>query len=104
MALDILHLLPKFENVDSESDSAFFRTHVPWVAPQAYLNIIFKPAPQSVLPDVARTLRMPVALVEFLKKQNGVILFSGALSVFGVHRPGQLLNRENPFFDLPYSI
>jgi len=33
-----------------------------------------------------------------------VILFSGALSVHGVHRPGQLLKRQDPFSRLPFNI
>jgi hypothetical protein len=103
--IKVLNLLSGFENVkDHESEKAFFRTHVPGVGPLAYLHVIFKPAPEDVLPDAARKLRMPTALVEFLRLQNGATLFSGALSVYGVHRPGQLLHREDPFFDLPFNI
>lgn len=105
MAIDLLGAVSKFDNAnDRATDTAFFRTQVPWVAPMAYLNIIFKPAPKDVLPDVARRMKMPPALVEFLGKQNGAILFSDALSVDGVHRPGQLLNREDPFLGQPYNI
>jgi hypothetical protein len=42
---DLLSALAKFEPVnDRENDVAFFRTHVLWIAPEAYLNIIYKPA------------------------------------------------------------
>lgn len=105
MALGILHLLSEFEDVnDRESETAFFRTHVPWIGPQAYLNIIFKPAPEAVLAEAARRVRMPASLIEFLRRQNGAILFSGALSVCGVHRHGQLLNRQEAFSRMPFNI
>jgi hypothetical protein len=105
VAIDILQLLSRFENANGrESETAFFQTHVPWVAPLAYLNIIFKPAPNEVLSDVARRLNMPAPLIEFLGHQNGVILFSGALYVYGVHCPRQLLDRQDPFSRLPFNI
>jgi hypothetical protein len=105
MTIEVLRLLSTFENVnDRESETAFFRTHVPQAGSLAYLNIIFKPAATDVLGRVAVQLRMPAVLSEFLKVQNGAILFSGALSIYGVQRSGQLLNRGNPFFDLPFNI
>jgi hypothetical protein len=105
MTMDLLKALSHFQVAnDRENDSALYRTHVPWVGPLAYLNILFKGAPEEVLLVVARSLKMPMALVEFLRRHNGVILFSGALSVYGVHGPGQLLYREDPFFDLPFNI
>lgn len=105
MAVEFLPLLSGFENVnDRESEGAFFRTHVPRIGSLAYLNIIFKPVSTDVLQRVAAKLRMPVSLTEFLSVQNGAILFSGALSVYGVQRSGQLLDRKDPFFDLPFNI
>lgn len=105
MTIEVLRLLSTFENVnDRESETAFFRTHVPQAGSLAYLNIIFKPAATDVLRRVAVQLRMPAVLSEFLKVQNGAILFSGALSIYGVQRSGQLLNRGDPFFDLPFNI
>lgn len=105
MTIEVLRLLSTFENInDRESETAFFRTHVPQAGSLAYLNIIFKPAATDVLRRVAVQLRMPAVLSEFLKVQNGAILFSGALSIYGVQRSGQLLNRGDPFFDLPFNI
>ena len=105
MMVELLSLLSKFRVLnDRESEAAYFRTNIPWVGSQAYLNIVFKPAPPEVLVDTAGRLGMPGSLVEFLQIQNGAILFSGALSVCGVHRPGQLLNREQPFSQLPFNI
>ena len=105
MTIEVLRLLSTFENLnDRESESAFFCTHVPQAGSLAYLNIVFKPAETDVLRRVAVQLQMPAALAEFLNVQNGAILFSGALSIYGVHRSGQLLNRGDPFFDLPFNI
>ena len=105
MAVEVLPLLSRFENVnDRESETAFFRTQVPWVGSLAYLNIIFKPVPEEVLQTAAQGLRIPSSVIEFMRKQNGADLFSGALSVYGVHRPGQMLNRGDPFSDLPFNI
>jgi len=105
MQIDILSLLSGFDTAgDHETETAFFRTHVPWVAPLAYLHVVFKPAPHDVLSGVARGLKMPVSLTELLRGQNGAILFSGALSIYGIHRPGQLFKREDPNFALPFNI
>lgn len=105
MTIEVLRLLSAFENInDRESETAFFCTHVPQAGSLAYLNIVFKPAAADVLRRAAVKLRMPGVLAEFLSVQNGAILFLGALSIYGVHRSGQLLNRGDPFFDLPFSI
>src|SRR4029077_4010155 len=105
MAINLLRALSNFEAVnDRESETAFFRTHIPSMAPLAYLNIIFKGAREEMLLGAAQRLRMPEPLIESLRQHNGAILFSGALSIYGVHRPGQLLYREDPLFDLPFNI
>ena len=105
MAINLLHELSKFSIVnDRENKVAFFRTHVPSIGPLAYLNVIFKGAPNDVLLDSAQKLRMPRTLVELLRQQNGAFLFSGSLSIYGIHQPGQLLQRSDPLFDLPFNI
>ena len=105
MTIKVMTLLDKFDNIgDRESETAFYRTHIPWLAPLAYLNIIFKPAPEDALAIVAKKLKIPMPVLEFLRNQNGAILFSGALSVYGIHRPGQLINRDDPSCDLPFNI
>jgi hypothetical protein len=101
----MLTLLSKFEAVDDrESDTAFFKTHVPRVAPQAYLNIIHKPAAPDVLKTVATRLRIPPPWTKFLAQYNGAILFSSALYIFGVAGPGQMLNRDSHFSLPPINI
>jgi hypothetical protein len=105
MSTNLLDLVSRFRDVNNrESEGGFFRTHVPWVGPEAYLNIIFKPAPRDVLADAANRLNIPIVFTEFLAKQNGAILLSGVLSIYGTHRPGQLLNRSDTFSRLAFNI
>lgn len=99
--IDLFKLILKFRNVDNfENDTAFFLTHLPIVAPQAYLNIIFRPTAPDVSAEVGARLMIPVPIQEFLQRYNGVHLLSNSLIVCGVHRKGQLLNR-NDIFQLP---
>lgn len=105
MTLRLLDLLSQFGEANNrQSDGAYFCTHVPWVAPLAYLNVIFKPAPEKILIEAIRRLCIPPAFSEFLAIQNGAILFSGALSIYGAVQPGQLLNRSEPFSLPPFSL
>ncbi len=103
--IDLPSLINKFREVnDHESDVAFFQTHVPWIAPEAYLNIIFKPAPPDVLSNVGTNMKIPAPFLQFLARYNGAVLFSGALSLFGVVRKGQLLHRADSFSLQPFNI
>jgi hypothetical protein len=106
VALDLLRSLSRHAtSLDSrEGKFARFLGHVPSAAPLAYLHIVFKPADSRVLAEVALRLRMPRSCVDFLKVQNGANLFLGALDIYGVHEPGQLLNRQDPFSRLPFNI
>ena len=105
MGIDLPSLLSKFRSFeDRENQVAWFRTLVPWVAPKAYLNIIYKPAPSALLDEVATRWSFPEAVVEFLRRHNGAKLFSGALSLYGVVAPGQLLNRQDRFSLPPFNI
>ena len=80
MSIDVLDLVADFRvSDDVDNGNATFRTRVPWVGPEAYLHIIYKPAPQDVLRDAIERLRLPVSEVEFLQRHNGGRLFSGAL-------------------------
>lgn len=105
MAIGLLDLVSNASSVnDRETDVAYFRTHVPWVAPEAYLHIVFKPAPERVLAQAAQRLRLPPVFLDFLKTQNGAILFSGALSIYGVLASGERINRSDPFSRPPFDI
>jgi hypothetical protein len=103
--VDLFLLLSKFHSCnDVESETAFFKTHVPWVAPLAYLNIIFKPVAPALLRVTGERLRIPQVLLLFLKSYNGASLFSDDVNIYGVHRPGQLSDPDNVYLALPFDI
>jgi hypothetical protein len=105
MPIDLLALLGKFEAVsDRETPDAYFRTHVPAVGSSAYLNIVYKAPPKTVLDEVDREVRLPNSLRDFYTSWNGARLFVGALSVYGCVPTGQLLNRADPFKLLPFDV
>ena len=90
--------------VERESGTALFYNFAPWIAPQAYLHIVFKGADHTALSEVGDLIGLPENWRETLSVQNGAILFSGAMSVYGVHAHGTLLNRMDVFERLPFSI
>ena len=103
--VDLPILLTKFQGINErENDVAFFQAHVPWVAQDAYLNVIFKPVPPDILSDAAAKMKIPAPVLQLLARHNGAILFSHSLSLYGVVRPGQLLNRSDPFSLPPFNI
>lgn len=106
MTIDLLATLwsPALEPHPRNSQMAVFLTHRPWAAPEAYLHVVFKPAAAEVLAQFEREWRAPRELVETLRLNNGAHLFAGSLSVFGVVRAGQLLNRSNRYELPPFNI
>lgn len=105
MSIDLLSLISHFRPFDDrENANASFRTRVPWEAAEAYLNIVYRPAPAKLLSDIAERLPLPPVVVSFLKHQNGAMLFSGSLNLYGVVEPGRLLNREDRFSLPPFNI
>ncbi len=87
-----------------ESPAAWFVTPTPWVAPQAYFHVVYKPAPHDALASAAKAWLFPPPLIDLLARNNGARLFSGALSVYGVVPLGQRLNRLEPFSLPPFNI
>jgi hypothetical protein len=105
MSTDLQSLISTFRPLDDRENSvASFRTLVPWVGPEAYLNIIYRPAPHRLLLQVAERLRFPPTVIDFLQRQNGAILFSGSLSLYGVVEAGQLLSRQDGLSLPPFNI
>lgn len=105
MSLNIREILEEQGwKMEHESATGFFYNHAPWVAPLAYLHIVFKGAEDTALRIVGEALGLPESWRNVLAIQNGAILFSGAISLYGVHAPGALLNRTDPFKRLPFSI
>jgi hypothetical protein len=103
--INLVDAISKFRPAnDRENDVAFYRTHVPWVGSLAYLNIIFKPAAPDVLLEVGAKMKIPPPYVEFLQRHNGADLLSGAISLYGVVRKGQLLKRSDPYSLPPFNI
>lgn len=105
MEISVLQALTEYRNVDDrESDEAFFRTRVPWCGEAAYLHIVFKPIEKKTLLEASARLSIPPVLSRFFSLQNGAILFAGAISIYGVHSPGQKLRRTDPLFALPFNL
>lgn len=103
--IEIRQLVPNYSSEKNhESPTAFFLCPVSWLAPLAYLHIIFKPLADPLLKSLTVQLELPLPFSLFLRQQNGAILFSGALNFFGLHAPGQLFNREDPFSRLPFDL
>lgn len=89
---------------DHESSHAWFRTLVPWVAPEAYLHIIFKPPRRALIDTVDSRLRFPRSVLDLFAVQNGARLFTGAIWLDGIVEEGQLLDRTGSFGLLPVDI
>jgi hypothetical protein len=63
---DLLSLIARFEAIDNvEVDLGFYRTRVPSVGANAYLNVIFKPADAAVRKELEADLLLPSDLVDF---------------------------------------
>ena len=105
MAIDLTSLIARFRpRDDREGAFAVFRTRTPWVAPYAYFNILFRPAPEQLLADMTRELDFPTSVEELLRVHNGAILLGGNVALYGVVAARQLVNRSDPFGRLPFSI
>jgi hypothetical protein len=77
-------LLGKFKsNKDFEFEGSIFKTHVPWVAPKAYLNIIYRAADEETQKDIINPMHLPVELREFFYRYNGARLLSSSLRIYG---------------------
>lgn len=98
---ELLRISKQHDNV--ETQFAFFNTRLPWIGPAAFLHIVFRPAPPDALQAAQSCLNLPRVVRDFLATQNGAVLFAGALSIYGVHRSGQLLNRDG-LPEVPFNI
>jgi hypothetical protein len=86
--IDLLKLTEQFARVnDRENEFAYFQTNLASSGSMVYLNVVFKPAPTQLLKATKAALDLPHPYVEFLSKQNGAIVFSGALNSYGVVSP-----------------
>ena len=90
--------------VAKESASASLYKHTPWVAPEAYLHWLFKPVTPRALEETRTLLAIRDEWPDFLSIQNGAMLYSDSLSIFGAVESGTLLNRNSPHDLGPYSL
>jgi hypothetical protein len=86
-----------------ETEHAFLVKHVPAIAPEAYLHVILKPVSEALLIRAKINLDLPSSVLDFLRVQNGAILFSGALNIFGLC-DSTLLERDRRYFVVPYDL
>lgn len=95
---DLLGLLTKFRNIgDCEFDGILYKTHTPHVAPLAYHTVVFKPVPAELRERRARELALPPSLQDFYERYNGLVLFGGAIRVYGLRPDEYLLERSDWF-------
>jgi hypothetical protein len=90
--------------VERESTTAYFYNRATWVAPMAYLHILFKGAQAEVLNEVGDLMDLPQMWRDVLSIQNGAILYSGAISLYGANSATALLNRRDVFEQSPFSL
>ena len=105
MGTNLVDLTSEFATSDDiASPVAIFRTRTPWIAPEAFLHVVYGPAPPELIDEVNRRLLLPKSLVDQLRVNNGAILFGGALTMFGAVGSRQLLNRADPYSLPPFSL
>lgn len=95
---------PGARSLARESSTARFYNLAPWIAPQAYLHIVFKPADMAALDEVCELIELPQSWLDILAVQNGAFLFSNAISIYGVRSSRALLNRTDVFETEPFSL
>jgi hypothetical protein len=76
--------------------------HVPDVAPQAWFHILFPPLDSSAIAELESILGRPVPAPyrAFLRRTNGLYLFSGALSLYGLRKDYS----RNPAIREPFDL
>ena len=105
VSVDLLAALGKFRNIsDRETDHAYFKTKVPSVAPEAYLNIVYKPAASDIRAELEKELQLPSALAEFYQQWNGAHLFLPGFSIYGCIPRNYLICRTDPSRLLPFNL
>jgi len=86
----------------TSENGAHLYGHVPHVAPQAWLHIIYPALNDEELADLESTLRRPVPpeYRQLLKVTNGLTLFSGAVDLYGRRRDYS----RRPSIRLPFDL
>lgn len=96
MPIEILMETVRFRTpTDRETKSAWLRCGTPWVAPEAYLHVVFKPPSKSLLKRISKKLNIPAEVAENYQRQNGAMLFGGQIDIFGIVEEESLIDRED---------
>jgi len=85
----VLKFLEKARHLGSvEQDGVQLIGHVPHVAPEAYLHLVFPGLNDKEVEqlDVEIRRRLPAWLRDFYRRANGIDMFSGTLSIHGLRR------------------
>jgi hypothetical protein len=105
MSVDIIQLIGKFKNIDDvETPHAFFKTKVPSVAPEAYLNIIYKAADSGLITELSAQMEFPTPIINFFKQFNGARLFVNTLNIYGCIPEGMPVERSNLLKIMPFDL
>ena len=103
--LEIENLLASFvQSDDLETDTASFRTKVPSVAPEGFLNVLFKPIGSAHLKRAKNDLTLPLSYSEFLIEFNGLRLFFDKFCVLGIGSPDEQVDRSGLAGQRPVPI
>ncbi|MBS1813667.1 MAG: hypothetical protein JSS87_02205 [Acidobacteria bacterium] len=103
--LNLRNILLKYGWLDElENNQAYYQIKTPFIAESAYLNIIFKPAAMEDIKMASNELKIPPVWVDFFSIQNGALLFSNSLSLFGIMPSTALYNRSDTVITPPHNI
>lgn len=103
--LAIKAMLSKYADVDDfVHNGVQFKTNVSWVAPKAYLHILFPAVPADLLRQRTEELNISAPLREFYSQWNGASLFAGTLDIFGLLPEKYLLNRSDWRCRIPFNL
>jgi hypothetical protein len=94
MSLDLMSVeaIGRYGEV-TESKAAYFIAQLPEKGSHWYFHTIFKPLPVSAIEEIPFAKQLTNEWGRFLSIQNGASLFLGALHLYGLTKPGQLLYR-----------
>jgi hypothetical protein len=99
--MNVVEKAASFGTATSENGAHMYG-HVPHVAPEAWFHILFPPLDESALAELESRLRRPVpdSYRELLKITNGLDLFSGAITLYGLRKDYS----RKPSIVLPFDL
>ena len=105
MKKEVINLIEEARKIGfkEQKDGAKLFGHVPHVAPQAWLNVVYQPATEREILKLEKELKnqIPKRYRDFLVTEaNGLSLFSSSLELYGYRRH---YNRKSMEF-LPFDL